>query len=63
MGPIISDWNERRVIRPRVKAIAVITVVLLISPALIFGSFHPALKAMSVLVGLGVIGMIYRQSS
>jgi hypothetical protein len=31
------------------------------SPALIFGSFHPALKAISVLIGLGVIAMIYRQ--
>jgi uncharacterized membrane protein YbaN (DUF454 family) len=63
MGPIIRDWNERRVIQPRVKVIGAITVVLLISPALFFSSFHPALKAMSVLVGLGVIAMIYRQKS
>ena len=61
MGPIIRDWNERRVIRPRVKVLAAITVVLLISPALIFGSFHPALKSVSLLVGAAVIAMIYRQ--
>ena len=61
MGPIIRDWNEKRVIRPRVKVVAAISVVLLITPALFFGSFHPALKAVSLLAGLGVIAMIYRQ--
>lgn len=61
MGPIIRDWNERRVIRPRVKVLAAITVVLLISPALFFSSFHPALKVISILIGLAVIAMIYRQ--
>ena len=63
MGPIIRDWNERRVIRPRVKAAAAITLILVMSPALIFGEFHPALKAISVLVGVGVIVMICRQHS
>ena len=63
MGPIIRDWNERRVIRPRVKRVAALTVVVLVSPAVILGGFHPALKATSVLVGLAVIAMIYRQPS
>jgi uncharacterized membrane protein YbaN (DUF454 family) len=63
MGPIIRDWNERRVIRPRVKAAAAITIVLLMSPAVVFGSFHPALNAISVLVGLAVIVMVLRQPS
>jgi len=63
MGPIIRDWNERRVIRPRVKVLAAITVVLLLSPALFLGSFHPALKAVSLLVGVAVIVMICRQKS
>ena len=63
MGPIIRDWNENRVIRPRVKRAAVIGVVLLMMPTLLFGSFHFALKAASAFVGLGVIAMIYRQPS
>ncbi len=63
MGPIINDWNVHRVIRPRAKAAAAITIILLMAPALIFGSFPPLLKAMSAFVGLGVIVMIYRQSS
>jgi uncharacterized membrane protein YbaN (DUF454 family) len=63
MGPIIRDWNENRVIRPRVKVAAVVTLVVLISPAVIFGNFHPALKTASVAVGLAVIVMICRQRS
>jgi uncharacterized membrane protein YbaN (DUF454 family) len=63
LGSIIRDWNEKRVIRPRVKAAAVVTTILILSPALIFGSFHPALKGFSIVVGLVVIVMIYRQPS
>ena len=63
MGPIISDWNARRVIRPRVKAAATITLVLIMVPGIAFGTFHPALKATSAGVGLIVIVMIYRQRS
>jgi uncharacterized membrane protein YbaN (DUF454 family) len=63
MGPIIRDWNEKRVIRPRVKAAAAIGVILVMSPALVFGTFHPGFKAASVAVGLIVIVMIFRQPS
>ena len=62
MGSIIRDWNERRVIQPRVKVIATVTVLVLVSLPLVFGSFHPALKGVSLLVGLTVIVMIYRQA-
>jgi uncharacterized protein len=63
MGRIIRDWDERRIIRPRVKVAAAITLVVIMSPALIFGRFHPALKATSILVGVTVIVMIWRQPS
>jgi uncharacterized membrane protein YbaN (DUF454 family) len=63
MGPIIRDWNEHRTIRPRVKLAAAITLVVLMAPALLFGNFPPALKAVSAFVGLGVIVTIYRQRS
>jgi uncharacterized membrane protein YbaN (DUF454 family) len=63
MGPIIREWNENRVIRPRVKAAAAVAVVLVMTPALVFGGLSPALKAVSIGVGLGVITMICRQAS
>jgi uncharacterized membrane protein YbaN (DUF454 family) len=63
MGPIIRDWNEHRVIRPRIKWAATATLILLLSPALVLGNFPVAIKAVSVFVGLGVTLMIWRQSS
>ena len=63
MGPIIRDWNENRIIQPAVKRAASITIILIMTPAIVFGSFSPALKALSALAGIGVIVMICRQPS
>ena len=63
MGPIIRDWNERRVIQPRVKWVATLSVVLLVGGPLAFGNFHPVLQTLSVLIGVIVIVMIQRQPS
>jgi uncharacterized protein len=63
MGPIIRDWNERRVIQPRVKRVATLSVVVLVGGPLVFGNFHGVLQILSVLVGVIVIVMIHRQPS
>ena len=63
LGQVIKDWNENRVIRPRVKAAASITMVLFMAPALIFGNFSPLVGVISALVGVGVIVMLWRQPS
>ena len=63
MGPIIRDWNERRVIQPRVKRVATLSVIVLVGGPLVFGNFHPVLQILSVLVGVIVIVMIHRQPS
>lgn len=63
MGPIIRDWNENRIIRPRVKWMAAVMIVVLMSPALVFGNFPAALKVISALVGIGVIVMIFSHRS
>ena len=63
MGPIIKDWNQNRVIRPRVKWLSAVTIVLIMSPALMFGNFSSTLKALSILVGIVVIVMIFSQRS
>jgi uncharacterized protein len=63
MGPIIRDWNERRVIQPRVKRVATLSVIVLVGGPLVFGNFHRVLQILSVLVGVIVIVMIHRQPS
>jgi uncharacterized membrane protein YbaN (DUF454 family) len=59
MGPIIKDWNENRVIRPRTKWISAAALVIVMSPALLFGNFSPVFKWISAIVGIGVIIMIF----
>jgi uncharacterized membrane protein YbaN (DUF454 family) len=63
MGALIRDWNENRVIRPRVKWTAAIMLVVIMSPPLLFGNFSSSIKLLSALVGLFVIVMIFSQNS
>ena len=63
MGPMISDWNNHRVIRPRVKWTAAIMLIVIMSPPLLFGDFSSTLKIISALVGVVVIVMIFSQNS
>jgi uncharacterized membrane protein YbaN (DUF454 family) len=63
LGPIIEEWNQHRIIRPRVKWMSSIMIILLMTPALVFGNFSPWLKAVSVVVGTGVIAMVFRARS
>jgi uncharacterized membrane protein YbaN (DUF454 family) len=63
MGPIIKDWHEHRVIRPRAKITAAVMIVLIMTPTLLFGNFPLVLKAISAVVGLGVIVLIYSHPS
>jgi len=57
-GPVIRDWQQHRVIPLRVKKLAVATIILLMSPTLVFGNFPTWLKALSAVIGLGVITLI-----
>jgi hypothetical protein len=63
LGSIIRDWNEHRIVRPRVKLAAAAAIVLLTATVLIFGNFSPVLKTASIIVSLAVVGMICRQPS
>ena len=47
-GPLISDWEQDGVIRLKAKWIATISIVLLISYPLIWGTFAIALKLIAV---------------
>src|SRR6185503_12288997 len=63
MGPIIVDWNQNRVIRPRVKRLATIMLVVLMTPALVFSSFPATLKLISSLIGVCVLVMLWSHRS
>ncbi len=63
MGPIIRDWNEHRVIRPRVKWMAAIMITVLIGATVVFSSAAWPIKALSALIGTGVIVMLFTRRS
>ena len=63
MGPIIRDWNEHRVIRPRVKWMAAIMITILIGATAVFSNASWPIKALSALIGTGVIVMLFTRRS
>jgi uncharacterized protein len=59
-GPIITDWQRHRVIRPRNKRLAIGLLVVLTVCVLVFGHYAFEFQALSVLISLIVIILIYR---
>jgi hypothetical protein len=55
LGSLISDWEKNGVIQLKVKIIATLTMVLLVSYPLFFMGFHFILKWV---VGLTIIGVL-----
>jgi uncharacterized membrane protein YbaN (DUF454 family) len=63
LGPIISDWEQNGVIRLRIKIIATLTMVLLVSYPLLFMAFPILLKIIVVLSIVGVLIFIWTRPS
>ena len=62
-GPMIRDWQQHRVIRPRAKLMAVIMILVMMGLSLTLGSFPIVFKVISGVIGAGVILMICRYPS
>lgn len=63
LGPIISDWEQNGVIRLRVKIIATLTMLSLVSYPLFFMAFPLFLKIIVVLCIVGVLIFIWSRPS
>jgi len=55
-GPMLTDWERERGMRPRVKVLALATLVLGVGASVAFGHLTPAL--VWVVLGLGAIGAV-----
>ncbi len=54
-GPLLRDWHRHRAIRPRVKAVTLLTMAIVVSASLLFGNFTPVvLTVILVLVAVGL---------
>ena len=62
-GPIICDWNQHGVIRPRVKWTSTCLIVLMLSYPIIFKDILLFAKIAAALVGLGVLVFIWSRPS
>ncbi len=62
-GPIIRDWNQHGVIRPRIKWTSIGLIVLMLGYPTVFGALALPLKVALVLVGLSVISFIWSRPS
>ncbi|MEE9147558.1 MAG: YbaN family protein [Candidatus Tectomicrobia bacterium] len=62
-GPLIRDWNQHGIIRPRVKWTSCLLIVLMMSYPVIFGHIPLLAKIAAVAVGISVIGFIWSRPS
>lgn len=51
-GHVILDWEKNRVIRPKAKAWAILTIILIFSSSIIFAKVHYGLKIMLAVIGI-----------
>lgn len=58
-GPMIRDWETHRAIRLRVKGIASVLMLGLVSYPVFFLDFHPAMKLIAVSSVFGVLVFIW----
>lgn len=55
-GPMLSDWERHRGMRPRVKATALALLVVGVGASVAFGHLPPMLAW--VVIGLGAVGVV-----
>jgi len=64
LGPIIRDWNQHQVIRPRVKWISILSLWALLSyPVFFKAELHTVIKLVMILVGTSVTWFIVTRRS
>lgn len=63
LGPLIQNWEDHGVIRPRAKILATVTMVLLFSYTLIFVPVHWGIKTLITSIGVAVLVFIWTRPS
>lgn len=63
IGPLVRDWEENKVIRPKAKLMCTILIVAIISNSIIFGGMHWGLKLMLGFIGAAVLTFVLTRSS
>lgn len=62
-GNAIIDWEEHKLIRPRAKLLASLSIVVLFSVSIFATNIHDYLKLMLVIIGVSVLTFILTRKS
>lgn len=62
-GPLIVDWEQNKVIRPKAKVMSVLTIIAIFSSSIYFANLHIGLNIMLVCIALACIGFILTRKS
>ncbi len=63
LGPLIQDWENHGVIRPGAKVLSTVMIVVLFSFTVVFVDVSVYIKAVVVLIGVGVLAFILSRPS
>ncbi|WP_372655142.1 YbaN family protein [Halobacteriovorax sp.] len=63
IGPMIKDWEDNKVIRPRAKVLSTVMIILLFGYTLIYVNVVIWIKILSTLIGISVLSFILTRKS
>ena len=63
IGPLVQDWEQHQVIRPRAKVMATTLICLLVSYPLLFKDFDLGIKGLVVFTIVSVLAYIWTRPS
>ena len=63
LGPLIREWENYGIVRPKAKALSVTMIVLLFSFTIFFVDVHWGIKSVVVCIGAAVIAFIVTRPS
>lgn len=63
IGPMIKDWEDNKVIRPRAKLLSTFMIILLFGYTLIYVEVAIWIKLLSTLIGISVLTFILTRKS
>ncbi|PIK16336.1 YbaN family protein [Halobacteriovorax sp. JY17] len=63
IGPMIRDWEENKIIRPKAKLLSTTMIILLFGYTLLFVQVHIIFKIISTIIGTSVLIFILTRKS
>jgi uncharacterized membrane protein YbaN (DUF454 family) len=63
LGPMVREWEESGVIKPKAKILCTIMIVALIGSSMIFANLHWGLQVMLAVIAISVLTFVWTRPS